>query len=185
MTKTIYYLPGHGGRFTTGLGLELSSRGYVLVGRETVGEFRRLSFSEQVDLVTQDIMSGFWHENAKVIANSYGAYLFLHAQALMEPYVGRVLLLSPIIGEFVNNESTLGFIPPMADRLSLLAKAGSYPTPLQCEIHVGANDWQSDQRSVSEWAGMLGINVNIVPDSGHRIDKNYVAALLNSWLSKD
>ena len=40
----IYYLPGHGGRVTTGLGQALVSRGYAVVGRETVGDFKRLDF---------------------------------------------------------------------------------------------------------------------------------------------
>ena len=35
--KTIYYLPGHGGRLGTGLGEALLSRGYNVSGRETVG----------------------------------------------------------------------------------------------------------------------------------------------------
>ena len=34
----IYYLPGHGGRITTGLGQALLSRGYEVVGRETVAK---------------------------------------------------------------------------------------------------------------------------------------------------
>ena len=34
---TIYYVPGRGGRLNKGLGLELSSRGYDLMGREIAG----------------------------------------------------------------------------------------------------------------------------------------------------
>jgi hypothetical protein len=44
MTKSIYYLPGHGGRLRTGLGEGLFSRGFDVSGRETVGEFRSLPF---------------------------------------------------------------------------------------------------------------------------------------------
>ena len=32
----IYYLPGHGGRITNGLGQALVARGYEVVGRESV-----------------------------------------------------------------------------------------------------------------------------------------------------
>ena len=38
--NVIYYLPGHGGRITNGLGQALVRRGYEVVGRETVGDFK-------------------------------------------------------------------------------------------------------------------------------------------------
>ncbi len=43
-----------------------------------VDEFNRLSFAEQVDTVAQDISMHFWDANARIIANSFGAYLFLY-----------------------------------------------------------------------------------------------------------
>lgn len=89
----IYYLPGHGGRLETGLGQELMRRGFDLTGRATVEEFKDLSFSEQVDTVSNDLMEHFWYPEARVVANSFGAYLFLHAQAQMESFIGKVLLL--------------------------------------------------------------------------------------------
>ena len=52
--KTVYYLPGHGGLLSTGLGEGLRSRGFSVAGRETVGDFRRLSFTEQIALVAED-----------------------------------------------------------------------------------------------------------------------------------
>lgn len=121
MTKHIYYLPGHGGRLQMGLGEELLRRGYTVVGRETVDEFRTLPFSEQVAIIAQDLIPSYWHEDALVIANSFGAYLFLNAQARMQPYVGKVLLLSPIVGEFSTVDSKMGFIPPHSGRLVELA----------------------------------------------------------------
>ena len=78
--NAIYYLPGNRGRLDTGLGEELMSRGFSLSGRETLGEFRKLSFQEQIMQIAQDLQTEFWTEDARVIANSFGAYLFLHAQ---------------------------------------------------------------------------------------------------------
>lgn len=183
MDKQIYYLPGHGGRLETGLGEGILDRGFNVEGRATVGEFRYLSFGEQVALVAQDLSTKYWHEDAKVIANSFGAYLFLHAQELMEPYIGRVLLLSPIVGEFSNDDTEMGFIPPRADKLQKLAGAGTYPIPRQCEIHVGAQDWQSNPDNVVKLAGLLGLLVTVVPNAGHMLGKPYVSALLDRWLS--
>ena len=104
MKKPIYYLPGHGGVLQKGLGAALLARGHEVMGRETVGEFNRLPFGQQVEVIAQDLMAHFVQGDSQVIANSFGAYLFMHAQAQMPPYAGRVLLLSPIVGEFGSDE---------------------------------------------------------------------------------
>ena len=55
----IYYLPGHGGSISNGLGQALSGRGYDVFGRETVGDFRRLDFNDQVDI--KKVLETFTH----------------------------------------------------------------------------------------------------------------------------
>ena len=65
----IYYLPGHGGRVTTGLGQALVSRGYEVVGRETVGDFKRLDFNDQVATISNDIQEYFWREDDRMPAD--------------------------------------------------------------------------------------------------------------------
>lgn len=183
MDKSIYLLPGKGGRLDKGLGQELSARGYNVFGRELHGEFQKLPFGEQIGIVASDLKSAFWHEDAKVIANSFGAYLFLHAQTLLEPFVGRVLLLSPIVGEATNQEYMMFFVPPRAHRLQELARSGAYPAPARCEIHVGELDWQSVPEIVSDIGERLRMKVSIVPDAGHRLPSEYVGALLDAWLA--
>ena len=182
MTRSIYYLPGYGGRLNTGLGEELHSRGYDIAGRETVGEFKSLPFKEQVAAITQDLTSLYWHEDARVVANSFGAYLFLHAQAQTAPYIGRVLLLSPIVGEFSNEETGMNFIPPRSGRLQELAQSGKYSVPKHCEIHVGEQDWQSIPKDVVALADLLGLKVTVVPGAGHMLGKGYVGAVLDRGL---
>jgi hypothetical protein len=181
--ETIYYLPGHGGLISTGLGQALLDRGYDVTGREIVGEFKSLGFQAQVQTVASDLRDYFWKEDARVIANSFGAYLFLHAQALLgEPFVGKVTLLSPIVGEFANDddERPLNFIPPYAERLPELASAGKFPVPSNCEIYVGSEDWQSCHNSKA-FGEMVGLKVNIVEGAGHSLPKDYVAKLLDQW----
>lgn len=183
MSKSVYYLTGMGGRLDTGLGQGLLSRGFEIAGRELVGEFRKLDFQQQVDIVVSDLQSDFWQEEARVIANSFGAYLFLHAQAQMEPYIGKVILLSPIVGEFSNEETRMNFIPPRAEKLLQLATANCFPIPKQCEVHVGSEDWQSNPANVTAFGSMLGINVTVVPNAGHMLPKEYVGDLLDKWLN--
>jgi len=179
---TIYYLPGHGGRLDRGLGRALASRGHDLKGRETVGQFKALSFQAQIDLVAEDLRRHCWHADGRIVANSYGAYLFLHAQAQLPPYIGRVLLLAPIVGEFSNEEALMGFVPPRSGKLEALARSGTYPAPLRCEMHVGDRDWQSNPQAVVALAGLLGLPVTVVPDTGHALGSGYVGRVLDDWL---
>ncbi len=181
-TRTVYYLPGYGGQVSTGLGEGLSSRGYNIAGRETIGEFRELPFRQQVQAVADDLQQHFWHEEARVVAVSFGAYLFLHAQAQLPAYVGRVLLLSPIVGEFANDTRGMNFVPPYADRLRELAAAGQFQAPRRCHIHVGSEDWQSDPVNVVALGKQVGIGVTVVPDAGHMLGKEYVGPVLDAWL---
>jgi hypothetical protein len=180
--RQIYYLPGHGRTVASGLGEELLARGYELSGRETVGSFRALSFTEQVQLIADDLCSKFWRESDHVVANSFGAYLFLHAQLTMKPYAGRVLLLSPIVGEFSSDELGMGFSPPFPTKLRELAKAGEFPAPKQCEIHVGEQDWQSVPSNVVALGEFINVPVTVVRNAGHTLGSAYVKSVLDRWL---
>lgn len=181
MNKSVYYLTGMGGQLHTGLGEGLLTRGFEIRGRELYGEFKKLDFQQQVDIVASDLRHHFWSEDSYVIANSFGAYLFLHAQAQLEAYIGKVILLSPIVGEFSNEETMTAYVPPRADKLLQLAKSNQFTTSKHCEIHVGELDWQSNPLNVSALAKLLGIKVHIVPKAGHMLPKEYVGSLLDKW----
>jgi len=168
-----------GGQLSVGLGEALNKRGFNIHGRELVGDFRKLDFNTQVDRVAADLEESFWTEGSIVIANSFGAYLFLHAQSQLKPFIGKVILLSPIVGKFVDDEAMNGFIPPYSNRLFEIANSGCFPTPKNCEIHVGSDDWQSNPTNVTRLATLLGIKVNIVANAGHMLPINYVGDLLD------
>lgn len=180
--QTIYYLPGYGGQLATGLGRALMDRGFDVTGRETRGDFRTLAFDEQIWTIKFDLQNHFWHEKAQVICNSFGAYLYLHAQTEMTSFPGQVLLLSPIVGEFTNEQARTSFSPPRPTRLKELAAAGKFNAPSQCEIHVGEEDWQSNPANVHAFGRLTGISVNVVPGAGHDLGKSYVGSLLERWL---
>jgi hypothetical protein len=182
MAQTIYLLTGRGGSLSKGLGAELSRRGFNVAGRELQGDFTRLPFADQVDTVSEDLREHFWREDARVIASSFGAYLFLQAQAQLSPYPGRVLLLSPIVGEAVNEEHMRFFVPPRAQRLKDVIHGNQYPKPAHIEIHVGENDWQSNPTNVLALGIALDIPVIVVPAGEHRLDRAYVSQVLDAWL---
>ena len=184
MNKTVYYLTGMNGRLSTGLGEALLSRGVDVTGRELVDDFRNSSFREQVDTVCEDLDIHFSSNDSFVIANSFGAYLFLHAQAkLNKTYDANVLLLSPIVGEFANEERLMNFIPPCSTFLSEVAQLGKFPKLTNCEIHVGSEDWQSNPKNVETFANLVGLNAHVVQDGGHMLPKEYVSNLLDKWLA--
>ena len=183
MNKSIYLLPGRGGRLNQGLGEALTGRGWQVYGRELQGEFQRLRFDHQVETIAQDLRTQFWREDARVVANSFGAYLFLHAQALLPPFPGQVLLLAPIVGEASQEERMLYFVPPRAGQLQELIGQGAYPAPVRCEIHVGEYDWQSVPANVQEIGRPMGWRVCIVPEVGHLLQKAYMGVVLDDWLA--
>lgn len=180
--STVYYLPGYGGQISTGLGQGLLERGFAVAGRETRGGFKDLGFLDQVAVVADDLKNNFWSENAYVVANSFGGYLFLHAQAGMPPYPGKVLLLSPIIGGFSDEATMRVFSPPYESRLLEIAQAGQYPRPINAAVHTGSEDWQSHPDAVKHFFGLLNIQVTVANGRGHMLGKDYVGALLDMWL---
>jgi hypothetical protein len=182
-SNEIYYLPGMGGRIDAGLGRELLRRGYALSGRETIGEFKKLRFGEQVDAVKKDLSELFWRPEARVIANSFGGYLFLHAQIGLEPFPGRVLLLSPIIGAMDQSANGVRFYPPRADVLRQIAQVGGFPKLSNIEVHVGEEDWQAGPHALVEFCEAVGIELHVVPRRGHMLGSDYVGPLLETWLT--
>jgi hypothetical protein len=185
MPETVYYLPGWGGRLNTGLGQALMSLGFDVAGRETRDEFKDLGFTEQVRLVAQDLQTYFWTPESKVIANSFGGYLYLHAQAQMPPYPGKVVLLSPIVGEFNDEVREMHFVPPHAEKLFNLIEQGQMTAPLNAEIHTGELDWQSYLPAVKKLGEALSIQVHVVAGTGHSLPKDYVAKVLDNALQVD
>ena len=93
-------------------------RGFALSGRETIGAYKRLRFGEQVNAVRQDLVERIWMREARVITNSFGRYLFIHAQLGLAPFSGRVLLLSQIICFTEQTATVMRLYQPRADVLT-------------------------------------------------------------------
>ena len=183
MNDTVYYLPGRGGKITTGLGQGLLDRGFSVVGRETRRAFLRLTFQRQLDAVRSDLQGEFWNKDAKLVAVSYGCYLFLHAQLGMPAFPGHVLLLSPVLGGAFSDKVGVGFVPPRADHLGQVVKRCEFPRLSQAEIHVGSEDWQSNPEVVRAFGECASVPVTVVEGKGHMLGVDYVGPLLDRWLA--
>ena len=77
-----------------GLGIELQGRGYLVGGQQTTGQFQRLRFSEQIELIADEFCTQFRNPDAQVVAGSFGPHLFLSAPATLQPFPGNVLLFA-------------------------------------------------------------------------------------------
>ena len=127
MKKHVYLLPGREETFADNLAKSIESLGLTLCGREIVRDFARLRFAEQLALIKSDLQTAFWKPDAKIVARSYGAYLLLNTLAEMNPFPGRILLLSPVLGVAVANDGFYVSRPRVPnDSLSWL-KAETFP----------------------------------------------------------
>jgi hypothetical protein len=182
VTETIYYLTGRGGQLNTGLGEGLLDRGVSLAGREMSGDFMKLAFQAQLDLISRDLQDSFWHEKAKVIAVSYGAYLLLHVLADLARFPGHILLLSPVLGGFTDAKTMRDFSPPRSKRLMELSGNSDFPNPVKMEVHVGDQDWQSPSQMVIDFCNTVECEHTLVKGKGHELGKGYVGSVLDKWL---
>lgn len=182
MQNSIYFLPGYGRGLEGGLGGELMRRGFSLQGRETVGSLKSPEFQAQIDRIASDLTGRYWSEDARILANSFGGYMFLQTQSLLPPFPGRVLLLSPILGTFQSQAMGRRFSPPRRDRLKQLAVAGEMPMPRCCEVHVGSEDWQSRPDEVARFCALVGASCSIVAGHGHQLGRSHVVSILDHWL---
>lgn len=76
----------------------------------------------------------------------------------------------------------MNFVPARAGVLQDLLSKGQFKIPLNCEIHVGSEDWQSNPQSVTEFAKLTDLIANVVQGAGHSLPKDYVKLVLDRWL---
>lgn len=62
------------------------------------------------------------------------------------------------------------------------ATDGVFPCPLNAQMHVGSEDWQSGLAGVVSFGAAIGMPVSIVDKQGHMLSVDYVGGLLNEFL---
>jgi hypothetical protein len=179
----LYFIPGRGETFDGVLGRLIRTMGCRLEGREVDSRFARAWFSEQLALVRSDVYSRFWNSDATLIGRSYGAYLLLHVLADLQPYPGKVLLCSPVLGPATFNHGCYVSRPPRAEKLLRLAERDRFPAPRYMEIHTGENDTGSDSRLAVRFASLVNnAHAQIVAGAGHDLPEDYLRRVLRTFL---
>lgn len=140
MNNKVYLIPGRDEKLSGFLGDKISHMGFDVYGREILPPFSRLQFSEQLKIIKNDLKSLFWYQNAKLVGYSYSSYLLLHSLAELEPFPGKILLLSPVLDAAMSKDKVYLSCPLRAKKLLQFTKNGEFLSPGYLELHTGLED---------------------------------------------
>jgi hypothetical protein len=182
MINECFYITGRGGSIHQGLGAFLKSRSHQVTGISLAHDFLQAPFEQQLSSI-QSEFSRLQQHNIPVIANSYGAYLFLNSLIGVAALQTKVLLLSPVVGTLV---SKIGYFkPPYEGRIPAALCDGTLRKPAQLDICCGSLDNQCDLAALATLAKTLHADrYSILDGQGHMIDKHVVAEVVDTFLSQ-
>ena len=173
------YITGRGGSVTQGLSLYLSTLvdDYQALANDV--ELHRLSVDEQINIVTK-----FCKPATHLIANSYGAYLWLLSRIDAEPTDTRVLLLSPVMGRAIDPEKMLSSRPPRLRGLESAITEGRLEMPEQVRVVTGRDDDVCNyQTAISQCAKLGFAELSIAEDEGHNISHALISKTVAEFLT--
>ena len=134
--RTIRYLPGRGGSAQSGLSVYLSTLSSDFDALAIDPIFLQKDFEEQISAVRAFTAL----ESGHLIANSYGAYLFLLSLIDQPRFAAKVLLLSPVLGRAMDPERMLLSRPPREKELHAAVREKRLGLPELLWIVTGEND---------------------------------------------
>ena len=179
---SILYITGRNGHLQRGLGEYLNRLTGSFSGISLDPVFLRQPFNEQVARIQSAIESP---TDYKLVANSYGGYLLLHALIDRTKIEHDVLLLSPVLGKAISLESMSFSRPPGANRLLEALEQGRIAKPRYIEIHTGKVDHSCCPLLAAKFAeGIPADRLELIPGQGHRIDRPIVQGIIDDFISR-
>jgi len=180
MQKNIFYISGRGGNFTTGLGKYLATKANELDGLGLSNEFLSQEFETQLDIISKMIISADAKKTI-FIANSYGAYLLMHALFSKDIELSKLILISPILGSsYYGNRF---FKPPYSRRLNELMSGTGHKLPKDTTVIWGTEDNGIDQNAIQKLSFQcIDIKLIEINEQKHDIDKRILAKTLDRIL---
>lgn len=183
--KLIYWLPAYGATLAQGVGQTLVRAGVDVAGRETRGAFHALAFEQQVEVVKNDLLQHAWRRDGCVIAQGYGAYLFLHVQLHLLAFPGRLLLISPLMGCLPHEVESLSYrLPPQPSEILERASAGAFAFGERCTWLVGEHDRTAPVEYVRQLADQVRQEPEVIKGEGHTINANWLDWRVSEWLAE-
>lgn len=179
MTMKLRYITGRGGSATQGLGLYLSTLADDYQALANDAELHRLSVDEQINTVTE-----FCKPATHLIANSYGAYLWLLSRIDAAPADTRVLLLSPVMGRAIDPEKMLASRPPRLRGLESAIAEDRLILPDQVRVVTGRGDDVCTYQTAISQCAKLGIeDLSIIDGEGHNMSHALVSKTVAKFLT--
>lgn len=182
MTKStsLFYITGLYGSIENGLGRYLNLKHDLIGGISLNESFSKLKFLDQLSNVHKMLADFQLNGGHHVIANSYGAYLFLHC-VLRNPELSnlRSLLLSPVLGQSQFNG--LGRIPPQALKLKNHLKAKQLSLK-NCTILAGSADPVINWEIIDIIREYDAVQITIAKDENHQINPKIMQDFIDNWV---
>lgn len=179
---SILYITGRNGHFQRGLGEYLHSLTGNFSGISLDPVFLRQSFDEQVAKIQTAIASPV---DQKIVANSYGGYLLMHALIDQTEVEHDILLLSPVLGKAISLESMSFSRPPGAKRLLEALEQGRIAKPRHLAIHTGGVDHSCCPLLAAKFAeGIPADRFELIPGQGHMIDRPIVQGIIDDFITR-
>lgn len=175
MRKTIY-LSGRGGNAYEGLGGYIESHSDHYVGLSISPAFLKQEFQSQI----QDIQKVLGQcKEFDVVANSYGAYLLLHALIGFHHDLASVKLLSPVLGKGLSKDKMFSSRPPSVKSLMNSLEDGSLNLPTKTAVYIGDQDAGYCPKLTQYYVNYLGEDkVFVLSGEQHNLAKSTVRAIL-------
>jgi hypothetical protein len=171
VTTKLRYITGRGGSATQGLSLYLSTLVEDYQALANNSELHKLSIDEQINVIR-----GFCEPATHIIANSYGAYLWLLSRIDVAPSSARVLLLSPVMGRSVDPEKMILSRPPRLGGLETAISDGRFCVPTSISVYTGQDDPICDYQTAQKQCARLGITaLHILERETHALSHSAVA----------
>ena len=173
------YITGRGGSGTGGLSAYLSRLTEDYSVLPVNDQFLGRDLQDQIKCVRKFTTSGSTH----VIANSYGAYLFLLSLIAQPASPIRVLLLSPVLGRAMDRERMLFSRPPREASLKRAISDMNLGQVQHLEILTGEDDEVCDPNLARTIGQKLNIPVTVLRGQGHMLQPRSVATAVDTFLS--
>jgi hypothetical protein len=179
VTIKLRYITDRGGSTTQGLSLYLSTLVDNYQALAIDSELRRVSLDEQVNIVTE-----FCKPATHLIANSYGAYLWLLSRIDAAPSDTPVLLLSPVMGRAIGPEKMLSSRPHRLRGFESAIAEGHMVTPKQVLVVTGRDDDVCTYQTAVAQCAKPGIDDLIfVNREGHNLSHAIVERAVHNFVN--